>query len=444
MVFYRVTNSKKRKGCTMTTNANSVSADEMKAKLLEMGECARNASRKIANASPELKNSWLTAMADALEKDAEKLIAANEVDMKNGAAKGLSSAMLDRLKLDPKRVKAMADGLRHVVTLPDPAGEILSTTTRPNGIRIDKVSVPLGVIGFIYESRPNVTVDAAGLCLKAGNAVILRGGSEAIHSNQALADCIIAAGKSKGMPDGVIQLVPFTDHAAVSLLLKMDQYINLVIPRGGERLIRAVVEQSTIPVIKHYKGVCHLYVDADADLEMALNIIRNGKFQRPGVCNALEKVLIHEKIAPDFVLLLGGMFKKEGVQVIGDCAYCKLDNAATPATEEDWSREYLDLIISAKIVPSLEAAVDHINRYSSGHSDAIITKNEKNARYFLDNVDSATVYWNASTRFTDGGEFGMGAEIGISTDKLHARGPMGLRELTSYKYKIYGDGQIRS
>lgn len=428
----------------MTTNANSVSADEMKAKLLEMGECARNASRKIANASPELKNSWLTAMADALEKDAEKLIAANEVDMKNGAAKGLSSAMLDRLKLDPKRVKAMADGLRHVVTLPDPAGEILSTTTRPNGIRIDKVSVPLGVIGFIYESRPNVTVDAAGLCLKAGNAVILRGGSEAIHSNQALADCIIAAGKSKGMPDGVIQLVLFTDHAAVSLLLKMDQYINLVIPRGGERLIRAVVEQSTIPVIKHYKGVCHLYVDADADLEMALNIIRNGKCQRPGVCNALEKVLIHEKIAPDFVLLLGGMFKKEGVQVIGDCAYCKLDNAATPATEEDWSREYLDLIISAKIVPSLEAAVDHINRYSSGHSDAIITKNEKNARYFLDNVDSATVYWNASTRFTDGGEFGMGAEIGISTDKLHARGPMGLRELTSYKYKIYGDGQIRS
>ena len=444
MVFYRVTNSKKRKGCTPTTNANSVSADEMKAKLLEMGECARNASRKIANASPELKNGWLTAMADALEKDAEKLIAANEVDMKNGAAKGLSSAMLDRLKLDPKRVKAMADGLRHVVILPDPAGEILSTTTRPNGIRIDKVSVPLGVIGFIYESRPNVTVDAAGLCLKAGNAVILRGGSEAIHSNQALADCIIAAGKSKGMPDGVIQLVPFTDHAAVSLLLKMDQYINLVIPRGGERLIRAVVEQSTIPVIKHYKGVCHLYVDADADLEMALNIIRNGKCQRPGVCNALEKVLIHEKIAPDFVLLLGGMFKKEGVQVIGDCAYCKLDNAATPATEEDWSREYLDLIISAKIVPSLEAAVDHINRYSSGHSDAIITKNEKNARYFLDNVDSATVYWNASTRFTDGGEFGMGAEIGISTDKLHARGPMGLRELTSYKYKIYGDGQIRS
>lgn len=428
----------------MTTNANSVSADEMKAKLLEMGECARNASRKIANASPELKNGWLTAMADALEKDAEKLIAANEVDMKNGAAKGLSSAMLDRLKLDPKRVKAMADGLRHVVTLPDPAGKILSTTTRPNGIRIDKVSVPLGVIGFIYESRPNVTVDAAGLCLKAGNAVILRGGSEAIHSNQALADCIIAAGKSKGMPDGVIQLVPFTDHAAVSLLLKMDQYINLVIPRGGERLIRAVVEQSTIPVIKHYKGVCHLYVDADADPEMALNIIRNGKCQRPGVCNALEKVLIHEKIAPDFVLLLGGMFKKEGVQVIGDCAYCKLDNAATPATEEDWSREYLDLIISAKIVPSLEAAVDHINRYSSGHSDAIITKNEKNARYFLDNVDSATVYWNASTRFTDGGEFGMGAEIGISTDKLHARGPMGLRELTSYKYKIYGDGQIRS
>ncbi len=427
----------------MTTNSDSA-AGEMKAKLLAMGELARNASRKIANAPAELKNSWLTAMADALENKAHALIAANEIDMKNGAAKGLTNAMLDRLKLDEKRIRGMADGLRHVVTLPDPAGEILSSVTRPNGIRIDKVSVPLGVIGFIYESRPNVTVDAAGLCLKAGNAVILRGGSEAIHSNQALAQCIIEAGKSKGMPDGVIQLVPFTDHAAVSILLKMDSYINLVIPRGGERLIRAVVEQSTIPVIKHYKGVCHLYVDDEADPEMALAILRNGKCQRPGVCNALEKVLIHEKIAPSFVPRLVRMFREENVKILGDASYCKLDPSAEPAIEEDWSAEYLDLMITAGIVPSVEEAVDHINSYSSGHSDAIVTKNAEHARYFLDHVDSATVYWNASTRFTDGGEFGMGAEIGISTDKLHARGPMGLRELTTYKYKIYGDGQIRA
>ena len=427
----------------MTTNANSVSADEMKAKLLEMGECARNASRKIANASPELKNSWLTAMADALEKDAEKLIAANEVDMKNGAAKGLSSAMLDRLKLDPKRVKAMADGLRHVVTLPDPAGEILSTTTRPNGIRIDKVSVPLGVIGFIYESRPNVTVDAAGLCLKAGNAVILRGGSEAIHSNQALADCIIAAGKSKGMPDGVIQLVPFTDHAAVSLLLKMDQYINLVIPRGGERLIRAVVEQSTIPVIKHYKGVCHLYVDRECDVEKAVEIVVNAKVQRPSACNALETLLIDRKIAERFVPPFVAAMKENGVELRGDEEFRKFDPEAVPATEDDYYAEYLALVLTVKMVGSVEEAVEHINQYGSRHSDGILSDIPADIDYFFANVDSSTLYANASTRFTDGGEFGMGAEIGISTDKLHARGPMGADELTSYKYLVRGSGQIR-
>jgi gamma-glutamyl phosphate reductase len=358
----------------MTNQSTSNCADEMKKRLLAMGESARNASRKLATASPEQKNNWLNAMADALEKETDQILTANSVDMKNGAAKGLAAAMLDRLKLDPKRVKAMADGLRYVMTLPDPVGDLLSTVKRPNGIRIDKVSVPIGVIGFIYESRPNVTVDAAGLCLKAGNAVILRGGSEAINSNQALADCIIRAGVQAGMPEGTVQLVPFTEHSAVSALLKMDEYINLVIPRGGERLIRAVVEQSTIPVIKHYKGVCHLYVDSEADFHMALEILRNGKCQRPGVCNALEKVLIHEKIAADFVPLLSSMFRTEGVKILGDAAYCRLDKGALPATEDDWDAEYLDLMITAKILPSVQAAVEHINRYGSGHSDAIIRK----------------------------------------------------------------------
>lgn len=417
---------------------------EMRSALERMGRKAREGALEIANVTAGEKNSWLAAMADAVENSAEELIRANAVDMENGAAKGLSAAMLDRLRLDPKRIRAMADGLRHVVTLPDPVGEKLSVTTRPNGIRIEKVSVPIGVIGFIYESRPNVTVDAAGLCLKAGNAVILRGGSEAIHSNKAIAECILRAGMSKGMPEGAVQFVPWTTHAAVSMLLKMDSWIDLIIPRGGERLIRAVVEQSTIPVIKHYKGVCHLYVDEEADFDMALEIIRNGKCQRPGVCNALETVLIHEKVAGAFVPRLSELFKAEGVCAHGSEAYCRLDSAAVPGKEEELSEEYLSLDISVRLVSSVKDAVAHINRYGSGHSDCIVTKNAATADYFLGHVDSATVYWNASTRFTDGGEFGMGAEIGISTDKLHARGPMGLKELTSYKYRIYGSGQIRS
>ena len=417
---------------------------EMRSALEQMGKKAREGALKIANVAGDVKNLWLSAMADAVEDSTDELIRANVIDMENGAAKGLTPAMLDRLKLDAKRIKSMANGLRHVMTLPDPVGEKLSVVTRPNGIRIEKVSVPIGVIGFIYESRPNVTVDAAGLCLKAGNAVILRGGSEAIHSNKAITECILRAGINVGMPEGAVQLLPWTTHAAVSMLLKMDSWIDLIIPRGGERLIRAVVEQSTIPVIKHYKGVCHLYVDSEADFAMALEIIRNGKCQRPAVCNSLETILIHKKIAKKFIPLLAEMFKTEGVAIHGSEAYIKLDPNAVPGTEEELSDEYLNLTVSARLVASVEAAVAHINHYGSGHSDCIVTGNEETAEYFLGHVDSATVYWNASTRFTDGGEFGMGAEIGISTDKLHARGPMGLKELTSYKYRIYGNGQVRS
>lgn len=424
-------------------NTENLTGAELHAALTEIGRKARAAALKIANVSTADKNRWLNAMADAVEQSAPALLRANAEDMEKGTAKGMSPAMLDRLKLNEQRIKAMADALRHVADLPDPVGEKLSAVTRPNGIRIEKVAVPIGVIGFIYESRPNVTVDAAGLSLKTGNAVILRGGSEAIRSNQAIADCILRAGIAAGMPEGAVQFIPWTAHEAVSEMLKLDSFINLIIPRGGERLIRAVVEQSTIPVIKHYKGVCHLYVDSEADQEMALNILRNGKCQRPGVCNALETVLVNRKIAAEFLPKLEEMFCKEGVTVHADDAWRKLDSAAVPGTEEELYNEYLSLNISGRIVDSVEQAVEHINQYGSGHSDCIVTRNPETAEYFLGHVDSATVYWNASTRFTDGGEFGMGAEIGISTDKLHARGPMGLRELTSYKYRIYGEGQIR-
>ena len=421
----------------------NITGDELRNALKQMGMKAREAALILANVTSEDKNRWLSAMADAVEKNAPELMRVNAVDMEKAAAKGVSGAMLDRLKLNDQRIKGMADGLRHVVTLPDPVGEKLSVTTRPNGIRIEKVSVPIGVIGFIYESRPNVTVDAAGLCLKAGNAVILRGGSEAINSNLAIADCILKAGMAAGMPEGAVQFIPWTAHEAVSEMLKLDAYINLIIPRGGERLIRAVVEQSTIPVIKHYKGVCHLYVDSEADQDMALKILRNGKCQRPGVCNALETLLVNEKIAAEFIPKVRTLCQAEGVTVHGDAAWRKFDPAAVEGKEEELYNEYLSLDISGRLVASAEAAAAHINQYGSGHSDSIITKNPATAEYFLSAVDSATVYWNASTRFTDGGEFGMGAEIGISTDKLHARGPMGLKELTSYKYRIYGKGQIR-
>lgn len=418
------------------------SAGEIRESLEQMGSMAKAAARKLAVAAPEDKNRWLTAMADAVDADAELIMRANQTDMENAKAAGLSPAMLDRLQLDEKRIKGISDGLRHVVTLPDPVGRRLDSIRRPNGLDIEKVSVPIGVIAIIYEARPNVTVDATGLCLKAGNAVILRGGSEAIHSNLALAKSISDAGVKAGMPEGTIQMIPWTGHDAVSLMLKMNQYIDLVIPRGGERLIRAVVEQATMPVIKHYKGVCHIFVDADCDLDRACDIIENAKCQRPGVCNALETLLIHKDILNRFAPMLAK--RLANVEFHADDAFRALVPQALPATEDDWYREYLDLKLAVRTVGSLDEAIAHINQYGSGHSDCILTTDDAHAEQFLNEVDSATVYANASTRFTDGGEFGFGAEIGISTDKLHARGPMGLVELTSYKYKVRGSGQIRA
>lgn len=427
----------------MTCCKEQPSGDALLSAMKEIGEKAKAASAILANTDTETKNRWLYAMADALDAAHTEILAANAVDMENGAQKNLSSAMLDRLKLTDERIDGIADALRYVATLDDPAGKTISEITRPNGLIIRKVSMPIGVIGFIYEARPNVTVDAAGICLKSGNAVILRGGSEAIHSSIALANCIVAAGVAAGMPEGAVQLMPFTTHEAVSVMLKMDQYINLIIPRGGERLIRTVVEQSTIPVIKHYKGVCHVYVDKAADLNMALDIIENGKCQRPGVCNAVETVLLNREIVESFALAFAARMAERGVELRGDETFCSLVPAAKSAAEDDYYAEYLSLILAVKTVDSVEEASKHIGKYGSGHSDAIVTDNADAAEYFLNHVDSSSVYWNASTRFTDGGEFGMGAEIGISTDKLHARGPMGLAELTTYKYKIYGTGQIR-
>jgi glutamate-5-semialdehyde dehydrogenase len=421
-----------------------MSSEELKTAMEEMGERALIASRFLATATTELKNECLLAMADALEKETDILREANEKDLKAGEANGLTSAMLDRLRLTNERIKATAEGLRVAASLEDPVGRVISSALRPNGIKIDKVSVPIGVVGIIYESRPNVTVDAAGLCLKAGNAVILRGGSEAINSNLALARCLDRAAVSAGIPEGAAQLIPWTDREAVSILLKMDEYVDLIIPRGGEGLIRAVVEQSTIPVIKHYKGVCHAYVDSEYDMDMALAIVENAKCQRPGVCNAIESLLIHRDAAKEFAPAIAKRLRKRGVELRGNDEFRKFVPSAKPALEADWSEEYLDLILAVAVIPSIDDAIEHINRYGSGHSDAIISSNSDNAEKFLAAVDSAAVYLNASTRFTDGAEFGMGAEIGISTDKLHARGPMALPELTTYKYVVTGNGQIRN
>lgn len=417
-------------------------SDEIKSALERMGSEAKAAARKLATATTAGKNSWLNAMADAIDANTALILAENSRDMEAGKANGLSAAMLDRLRLDEKRIKGISDGLRHVVTLPDPVGRRLDDIKRPNGLDIEKVSVPIGVIAIIYESRPNVTVDATGLCLKAGNAVILRGGSEALHSNLALAKLISDAGVKAGMPAGTIQMIPWTGHEAVSLMLKMNQYIDLVIPRGGERLIRAVVEQATMPVIKHYKGVCHTFVDESCDFDRACDIIENAKVQRPSACNAIETLLIHRNALAKFAPMIAK--RLSNVELHADEAFRALVPSALPATEDDWTREYLDLKLAVRTVNSLEEAIAHINKYGSGHSDCILTDNPEHAEQFLNEVDSATVYVNASTRFTDGGEFGFGAEIGISTDKLHARGPMGLVELTSYKYKVRGSGQIRA
>jgi glutamate-5-semialdehyde dehydrogenase len=401
------------------------------------------AARALRLAKAEDKNALLEAFASKLENDPSSVLDANARDVEDGRKSGLTDALLDRLTLDGNRIGSMARGLRTVAALKDPVGAVMSETTRPNGLRISKVRVPMGVILMIYESRPSVTADAAGLCLKAGNVAILKGGSEAQRSNLAIHALLVDALKENGFPQACAQVVERPDRGIVDALLRSDGRIDLVIPRGGESLIRAVAEKSRIPVIKHYKGVCHVYVDASCDIDMAGEIVVNAKVQRPGVCNAMETLLLHEDIAEKFLDRVAGFLQRAGVELRG----CEKTRRILPdvkeATENDWSEEYLDLILAVRVVPDVAAAIDHISRYGSGHSDAIVTDDDAAAERFLAEVDSAAVYVNASTRFTDGAEFGMGAEIGISTDRIHARGPMGLEELTTYKYVVRGIGQIR-
>jgi len=411
--------------------------------ILTMGKRALAAARQLNLLNSRKKNKILQAMADELDARRNNILEANKKDMQEGHNAGLSPALLDRLLLTSPRIEGMITGLRAVADLKDPIGAKISRWIRPNGLEIVKQRVPIGVIGIIYESRPNVTADTAALCIKTSNAVILRGGSESINSNRAIAEALIEGGMSKGLPEYAIQLVRTTDRAAVKELVRLEGLVDLIIPRGGETLIRAVTELARVPVIKHYKGVCHVYVDEAADQDMAASIVENAKCQRPGVCNAMEKLLIHEKIAPEFLPRIAGLLAERGVELRGDDAARRIVPQIKEASEEDWSAEYMDLVLAVKVVPSVREAVDHINRYGSRHSDAIVTESEAARKMFLQEVDSSTVYVNASTRFTDGGEFGMGAEIGISTDKLHARGPMGLEELTTYKYLVYGTGQIR-
>jgi len=404
---------------------------------------AKSASRTIASANTSIKNNALSYMAEGIISSTAMLKAENEKDVTAAQKKELSEAIIDRLRLTESRIKGMAEGVRQVINLADPVGELLQGHTRPNGLQIQKVRVPIGVIVIIYESRPNVTADAAALCLKAGNAVILRGGKESIHSNIAIYKILTSALEKAGLDKRCIQLVEVVEREAIDYLLKADQYVDVVIPRGGEALIRTVVEKSTIPVIKHYKGVCHTYVDEFANLKMAEEICFNAKVQRPATCNAMETMLVHEKVAPVFLPGIVKRLQDAKVEIRGcNRTYTILRNVKQ-ATDEDFYNEYLDLILNVKVVNTLDDAIAHITKYGSNHSDAIVTDNVNNALRFTKEVDSAAVYVNASTRFTDGYEFGMGAEIGISTDKLHARGPMGLEELTSYKFVIFGNGQLR-
>ncbi|HEV2434473.1 MAG TPA: glutamate-5-semialdehyde dehydrogenase [Verrucomicrobiae bacterium] len=422
--------------------------------MTQLAKQAKAASRELAKLATGEKNECLLAMAGALEKNAGALKEANALDMDAAVNHGLSSAMVDRLKLDDKRVAAMAKGLREVAALPDPVGRILDERIRPNGLKLQKIATPIGVVVIIYESRPNVTADAASLCFKSGNATILRGGREAMNSNRLIAKTMIEAGKKAlaHFPEHAIQVVPVADREAIPVLLSLTQYIDLCMPRGGEGLIRAVAECSKVPVIKHYKGVCHVFVDADADLKMAEAIAMNAKVQRPAVCNAMETLLVDKAIAAQFLPVVGQRLSEKRVELRADsdaeailkCSMHNTKSAIKRATEQDWFTEYNDYILNVRVVDGVQQAIDHINYYGSAHSDSIVTKNEAHAKQFLNEVDSATVYWNASTRFTDGGEFGMGAEIGISTDKIGARGPMGLAELTSYKWIGIGSGQIRS
>ncbi|XOQ53425.1 MAG: Gamma-glutamyl phosphate reductase [Succiniclasticum sp.] len=409
----------------------------------EQAREAAHAARQMAVLSTAAKNEALLAMADALLREKQAVLTANAADMEAGRVKGLKDSLLDRLLLTPERLADMAEGLRQVAALPDPVGTILGGSTLPNGLTITKTRVPLGVIGIVYEARPNVTADAIGLCLKSGNAVILKGGSEAIHSNTAVAGILRKAGEAAGIPAGTVQFITSTDHSAVQELIRLNGLVDVVIPRGSRRLIQAVVTNATVPVIETGVGVCHTFVDATADFDMAEQIVLNAKTQRPSTCNALETLLVHEAVADAFLPRMVHSLQEHGVTVIGDARVQAVDSAVVAATDEDWATEYGDLRLSIKVVSGLDEALDHIARYGTKHSECIVTEDYANARRFQQAVDAACVYVNASTRFTDGFQFGFGAEIGISTQKLHARGPMALPELTTYKYLISGDGQVR-
>ena len=409
----------------------------------DMAKAARDAAHKLGRFSSAQKNSALYAIAAGLEKEADFIRSENHKDLLRAEEMGLSGAMIDRLTVKAATIDAMVAGLKEVAQLNDPVGTMGPTWIRPNGLQVARMRIPLGVIGIIYESRPNVTVDAAGLCLKAGNAVILRGGSEAFYSNQALALVIKRALETSGLPDKSVQVVPVREREAVYALLNQEAFVDLIIPRGGEGLIRSVVENSKIPVLKHYKGVCHIYVDADADLEMAKNICFNAKVQRPGVCNAMETLLVHRSVAEAFLPAMAGRFGEAGVELRGCAATCRILPDAQKARESDWPAEYLDLILAVKVVEDMDEALEHIAAYSSNHSEAIVTRDYERAQRFVREADSSVVLVNASTRFNDGGQLGLGAEIGISTSKLHAFGPMGLEELTTTKFVVQGNGQIR-
>ena len=411
--------------------------------LLQLGINAKEAENTMRTITTDQKNQVLAAVADHLIASTDKLLEANAVDVANAKQNHMPEGLVDRLMLSPERIEGMAEGLRQLVALEDPIGEVTGMKKRPNGLLIGQKRVPLGVVGIIYEARPNVTADAFGLCFKTGNVVILKGGSDAIHSNEAIVDCIRESLKACGVTENAIQLIADTSRETAAEFMKMNEYVDVLIPRGGKGLIKAVVNQSTIPVIETGTGNCHIYVDESADLDMAVNIIFNAKTQRIGVCNACESLLVHEKVKDAFLPVLADRLKEKQVEMRADERALPLMKGAIQATEEDWGTEYLDYILSIKVVGSVEEAIRHINRYNTGHSEAIITRDYNNAQKFLDEVDAAAVYVNASTRFTDGFEFGFGAEIGISTQKLHARGPMGLLALTSTKYIIYGNGQIR-
>lgn len=411
--------------------------------LIDIGKRAKQASGQLAHLNTDQKNRVLLMVADLLESSTSNILEANAADLEQGEEMGLKGAIVERLTLSEERIKGIADGLRQIVQLEDPIGEIEEMKRRPNGLLIGKKRVPMGVVGVIYESRPNVTADVAGLCIKTGNVCLLRGGKEAFRSNNAIVKIFHEAITECGLDPYMVQLVQDTSRESAVAMMKLNEYLDILIPRGGAGLIQAVVENSTVPVIETGVGNCHIYVDDAADLEKAVAIVYNAKTHRPGVCNAAESLLVHEKVAGEVLPSIGSSLTAGGVEIRGDRRTCSLIPGAVPATEEDWSAEYLDLVISSKVVGSVEEAVDHINRYGSMHSESIVTENYSHAQYFLERVDAAAVYVNASTRFTDGFEFGYGAEIGISTQKLHARGPMGLKELTTSKYIIYGSGQTR-